>query len=222
VLPCLSENWLLLLKAGNDGQTLKGGTIAAITDGRTDVTGLLLQWGKGDASALERLVPLVHAELHRIAQRCMAGERVGHSLQATALVHEAYVRLVDAHAVPWHNRNHFLAVAARTMRRILVDHARARQYQKRGGDRVKVSLDEALVVADEPREDFVALNDALDALAAFDERKSRVIELRFFGGLTVEETAAILNVSPDTVMRDWRLAKAWLQCEMRGSRHHDA
>lgn len=186
------------------------------------MTALLLQWGKGDASALERLVPLVHAELHRIAQRCMAGERVGHSLQATALVHEAYMRLVDAHAVPWHDRNHFLAVAARTMRRILVDHARARQYRKRGGDGVKVSLDEALIVSDEPREDFVALNDALDALAAFDERKSRVIELRFFGGLTIEETAAILNVSPDTVMRDWRLAKAWLQREMRGSRHHDA
>ena len=186
------------------------------------MTSLLLQWGKGDGSALERLVQLVHGELHRIARRCMAGERVGHSLQATALVHEAYMRLVDAHAVPWHDRNHFLAVAARTMRRILVDHARARQYQKRGGDGVKVSLDEALVVSGEPREDFVALNDALDALAAFDERKSRVIELRFFGGLTIEETAAILNVSPDTVMRDWRLAKAWLQREMRGSRDHDA
>ena len=185
------------------------------------MTGLLLQWGKGDASALERLVPLVHAELHRIARRCMAGERVGHSLQATALVHEAYMRLVDAHAVPWQDRTHFLAVAARAMRRILVDHARARNYQKRGGG-AKVSLDEALVVCDEPREDFVALNDALDALATFDERKSRVIELRFFGGLTIDETAAILDVSPDTVMRDWRLAKAWLQREMRGSRDHDA
>lgn len=152
----------------------------------------------------------------------MAGERAGHSLQATALVHEAYMRLVDAYAVPWHDRTHFLAIAARTMRRILVDHARARHYQKRGGAGVKVPFDEALVVSDEPREDFVALNDALDALAAFDERKSRVIELRFFGGLTVDETAAILNVSPDTVMRDWRLAKAWLQREMLGSRHHDA
>ena len=152
----------------------------------------------------------------------MAGERAGHSLQATALVHEAYMRLVDAHAVPWQDRTHFLAVAARAMRRILVDHARARHYQKRGGSVANVSLDEALVVSDEPREDFVALNDALDALAAFDERKGRVIELRFFGGLTVEETAAVLNVSPDTVMRDWRLAKAWLQLEMRGSRHRDA
>lgn len=151
----------------------------------------------------------------------MAGERVGHSLQATALVNEAYVRLIDAQSVAWHDRAHFLAVAARAMRRILVDHARARLYQKRGGGALKVTLDEALVVADEPREDFVALNDALEALARFDERKSAVVELRFFGGLSIDETAAVLNVSPETIRRDWRLAKAWLQREMRSDRRHD-
>ena len=147
----------------------------------------------------------------------MAGERAGHSLQATALVNEAYLRLVDAKNVAWHDRSHFLALSARAMRRILVDHARARHYQKRGGDAVRVTFDEALVVSNEPGQDFVALDDALEALATFDDRKSRVIELRFFGGLSVEETASVLNVSPDTVTRDWRLAKAWLSREMRGS-----
>ena len=145
----------------------------------------------------------------------MAGERAGHSLQATALVNEAYLRLVDAKDVAWHDRAHFLAVAARVMRRILVDHARARRSQKRGGDAAKVTFDEALLVTNEPRQDFIALDEALEALAKFDERKSRVIELRFFGGLSVEETASVLKVSPATVMGDWRLAKAWLQREMR-------
>src|SRR5215216_4337955 len=144
----------------------------------------------------------------------MAGEGVGHSLQATALVNEAFVRLVDGKAVEWHDRAHFLAVSARVMRRILVDHARARRAQKRGGAAAMVTFDEALVVTDEPRQDFVALDSALAALAKFDERKSRVVEMRFFGGLSVEETASALNISPDTVMRDWRLAKAWLQAEM--------
>jgi len=152
----------------------------------------------------------------------MAGERVGHSLQATALVNEAYVRLVDGTVVEWHDRAHFLAVAARIMRRILVDHARARGARKRGGGDARVTFDEALVVTAEAREDFVALDDALEALAKFDERKSRVVELRFFGGLSVEETAAVLKVSADTVMRDWRLAKAWLQAEMRGEHADDA
>jgi RNA polymerase sigma factor (TIGR02999 family) len=161
------------------------------------------------------LIPLVHRELHQIAQRCMAGENPGHSLQATALVNEAYLRLVDAKAVAWNDRAHFLAVAARVMRRILVDHARARYAQKRGGPATRVTFDEALVVTNEPRDDFVALDDALDALAKFDERKSRVIELRFFGGLTVEETASVVEVSPETVIRDWQLAKAWLRREMR-------
>ena len=148
----------------------------------------------------------------------MAGERGGHSLQATALVHEAYLRLVDGKAVEWHDRAHFLAVSARVMRRILVDHARARNYQKRGGGSPRVTFDEELAVTSEPREDLVAIDDALEALAKFDERKSRVIELRFFGGLSVEETAAVLKVSPDTVMRDWRLAKVWLRREMRHDR----
>src|SRR5262245_25458302 len=145
----------------------------------------------------------------------MAGEHPGHSLQATALVNEAYLRLVDAKDVDWRDRTHFFAVAARVMRRILVDHARARRAGKRGRDAERVTLDEALVVSPEPGEDLVALDDALEALEKFDERKGRMIELRFFGGLSVEETAAVLNVSPETVMRDWRLAKAWLQREMR-------
>lgn len=148
----------------------------------------------------------------------MAGERAGHSLQATALVNEAYVRLKSGKAVACFDRAHFFAISARVMRRILVDHARSRRYQKRGGHAAKVTFDEALVVTREPRRDLVALDDALEALAKFDDRKSRVIELRFFGGLTVEETASLLNVSPDTVMRDWRLAKAWLQRSMRGDR----
>ena len=152
----------------------------------------------------------------------MAGEREGHSLQATALVNEAYVRLVDGTAVHWNDRAHFLAVSARVMRRILVDHARARRTRKRGGDAAKVTFDEGLVVTTEPGPDFAALDDALEALAKFDERKSRVIEMRFFGGLSVEETAAVLNVSPATVMGDWRLAKAWLKREMRGDRRDDA
>jgi RNA polymerase sigma factor (TIGR02999 family) len=152
----------------------------------------------------------------------MAGERVGHSLQATALLNEAYVRLVDGKAVEWHDRAHFLAVFARVMRRILVDHARARHAQKRGGAGARVTFDEALVVADDPRQVLVAVDDALEALAKFDERKSRVVELRFFGGLSVEETASVLKVSTDTVMRDWRLAKAWLQGEIRGDHVDDA
>ena len=161
-------------------------------------------------------MPLVYQELHRLARRCMAGEAPGHSLQATALVNEAFVRLVDGKAVAWNDRAHFLAVSARVMRRILVDHARARGYQKRGGDVARVSFDEALLVSDSPHPDFIALDAALDALARIDERKSRVVEMRFFGGLTIEETAAALNVSAGTVMGDWRFAKAWLKREMRG------
>jgi len=151
----------------------------------------------------------------------MAGERAGHSLQATVLVNEAYLRLIDAKNVAWHDRTHFLAVAARVMRRILVDHARARRAGKRGGPAVRVTFTEALLITNGAREDFVALDDALTALAAFDERKSRVVELRFFGGLSVEETATVLKVSPETVMRDWRLARAWLQREMRGDPEPD-
>ena len=179
------------------------------------MTGLLLAWGKGDDEAFQRLVPLVERELHRMAKRCMAGERAGHSLQATALVNEAYLRLIDVQQVKWQDRAHFLAMSARLMRRILVDWARSKQYQKRGGGALKVTFDEALPVASERAEDLVALDEALQALAKFDERKSKVIELRFFGGLSVEETASVLNVSVDTVMRDCKLAKAWLLREMR-------
>lgn len=179
------------------------------------ITGLLLAWGKGDEAALNQLIPLVHDELRRIARRCMAGERGGHSLQATALVNEAYLRLIDVQHVDWQNRAHFLAMSARLMRRILVDVARSKRYQKRGGGAVRVTFDDALLVTDEPGQDLVALDDVLNALATVDERKARVIELRFFGGLSVEETASVLKVSVDTVMRDWKLAKAWLLRELR-------
>jgi RNA polymerase sigma-70 factor (ECF subfamily) len=179
------------------------------------VTGLLLAWGKGDEAALNQLIPLVHDELRRIARRCMAGERGGHSLQATALVNEVYLRLIDVQHVDWQDRAHFLAMSARLMRRILVDVARSKGYQKRGGGAIRVTFDDALAVTQEPAQDLVALDDALEALATMDERKARVIELRFFGGLSVEETAAVLKVSVDTVMRDWKLAKAWLQRELR-------
>ena len=151
----------------------------------------------------------------------MAGEGAGNSLQATALVNEAYLRLVGGKAVAWNDRAHFLAVSARVMRRILVDHARARRAEKRGQD-MKVTFDEALLVTDEPQQDLLALDEALDALAKFDERKSQVVEMKFFGGLTAEESASVLNVSPDTVLRDWRLAKAWLRAEMRGDHTDDA
>jgi RNA polymerase sigma-70 factor (ECF subfamily) len=180
-----------------------------------EVTGLLLAWGKGDEAALNALVPLVHQELRRIAKRCMAGERAGHSLQATALVNEAYLRLVDVQHVDWQNRAHFLAMSARLMRRILVDVARAKRYQKRGGEAVRVTFDEALLVTDTPGQNLVALDDALTALAAVDERKARVVELRHFGGLSVEETASVLKVSLETVMRDWKFAKVWLLREWR-------
>jgi RNA polymerase sigma factor (TIGR02999 family) len=174
-------------------------------------------WRKGDEAALDALVPLVYAELRRIAKRCIAGERVGQTLQATALVNEAYLRLVDVRQVNWQNRAHFLAMSARLMRRILVDVARSKRYQKRGGGAIKVTLDDELVAAVERGHDLVALDDALGALAAVDERKARVIELRFFGGLSVEETSTVLNVSVDTVMRDWKLAKVWLLRELRRS-----
>ena len=181
-----------------------------------DVTGLLRAWSSGDESALERLVPLVYDELRRLARRYMAGERSGHTLQTTALVNEAYLRLVDARSVRWQNRTHFFAISAQLMRRILVDYARSRQTHKRGGDTIHVDLDEASTVASDRAPDLVALDDALKELASFDERKARVVELRFFGGLSVEETAEVLKVSADTVLRDWRLAKAWLLREISG------
>jgi RNA polymerase sigma-70 factor (ECF subfamily) len=181
------------------------------------VTGLLIAWGQGDDAALDRLIPIVHAELHRIARACMAGERPGHSLQASALVNEAYLRLVEARSVNWQNRAHFLAVAARLMRRILCDFARSKHSQKRGGGAIQVTLVDGMVVSGEPGRDLVALDDALTQLARHDERKSKVVEMRFFGGLSVEETAEALGVSPETVMRDWKLAKAWLLRELRSN-----
>jgi RNA polymerase sigma-70 factor, ECF subfamily len=200
------------------GTARKQRRIAGIPADTGQVTGLLLAWGRGDQAAFDQLVPLVHAELHRIARRCMAGERAGHSLQATALVNEAYVRLIDAQRVRWQDRAHFLAMAARMMRRVLVDVARAKGYQKRGGGAVRVTFDELALAPAEPGHDLVALDDALQALAQVDERKSKVIELRFFGGLSVEETAEVLGVSVDTVMRDWKLARAWLLRELTAAR----
>jgi RNA polymerase sigma factor (TIGR02999 family) len=184
---------------------------------RHEVTRLLIAWRAGDPDALERLTPIVYQELHRLAAAYMARERPGHTLQATALVHEAYLRLVDLQGVGWKDRAHFFAVAARTMRRILVDFARARNYQKRdAGERV--SLDDSLVLTEQPGPQLVALDDALNQLAAIDSRKSQIVELRYFGGLQVEETAEALNVSPETVMRDWRAAKAWLYLQLSGGR----
>jgi RNA polymerase sigma factor (TIGR02999 family) len=187
-----------------------------------EVTGLLLAWSEGEQTAFEKLVPLVYAELRRVAHRYMGRERPGHSLQTTALVNEAYLRLIDARRVRWQNGAHFFAVSAQLMRRILVDFSRSRQYLKRGGAAQKVSLDEALVVSKEQHQDIVALDDALKALAAIDGRKCQVVELRFFGGLSVEETAEVLKVSPDTVLPDWRLAKVWLAREMRKAAAYDA
>jgi RNA polymerase sigma factor (TIGR02999 family) len=176
---------------------------------------LLLAWGAGDETAFEALVPLVHDELRRIARRLMAGERVGNTLQATALVNEAYLRLIDVQRVRWQDRAHFLAMAARLMRRVLVDAARSKQYQKRGGGAVRVTFDELQVAAVERGPDVVALDEALDALARMDARKSQVVEMRVFAGLTVEETAEALKVSVDTVMRDWKMANAWLLKELK-------
>lgn len=195
---------------------MTGGRTPEETPPPRQVTGLLVAWGQGDESAFEQLVPLVHAELHRLAHREMGRERAGHTLQTTALVNEAYMRLIDVSQVQWKDRAHFFAMSARLMRRVLVDHARARQSQKRGGDARKVTFEEALVVSAERGSDLVTLDDALQALAAVDARKSQVIELRYFGGLSVDETAEALQVSPDTVIRDWRLAKAWLLRELDG------
>jgi RNA polymerase sigma factor (TIGR02999 family) len=179
-------------------------------------TALLLAWGRGDPRAFEELVPLVHDELRRLARRYMARERPDHTLQATALVNEAYLRLIDLKRIRWQDRAHFFAMSARVMRRILVDFARARRQDKRGGGAPKVSLDEALLVGEATGRDLVALDDALQALAAVHPRKSEVVELRYFGGLSLEETAEALHISTDTVKRDWRFAKLWLLRELSG------
>ena len=182
------------------------------------VTELLQAWSAGDDGALEQLTPLVEAELRRLARGYMHRERTGHTLQTTALVNEAFLRLTDARRVRWQDRAHFLGISARLMRRVLVDHARSLGYRKRGGGAQRVTLNEGLIASAEPPVDVVALDRALEALSAVDVRKGRVIELRFFGGLSVEETAEVLHVSPDTVKRDWRLAKLWLLRELEGER----
>jgi RNA polymerase sigma factor (TIGR02999 family) len=186
----------------------------------TDVSQLLRAWSDGDRLALDRLTPIVYEELRRLARRYMRGERAGHSLQTTALVNEAYVRLVDYKCMQWQNRAHFFAVSAQLMRRILVEHAR-RQNLKRGGDVQHVSLEQAAVIGGDGGEDLVALNDALNRLAEIDLRKAQVIELRFFGGLSVPETAEVLKVSSVTVMRDWTTAKAWLYRELTSGTSND-
>lgn len=178
------------------------------------VTSLLQAWSLGDEQALEQLIPVVYDDLRRVATRYMAGERASHTLQTTALIHEVYVRLVDVKSTSFQNRAHFLALCARLMRNVLVDFARSRRYGKRGGGAVHVELDEALHVSATADPDLVAVDEALQRLAAFDDRKSRVVELRFFGGLSVGETAEALEISPETVMRDWKFAKAWLLREL--------
>jgi RNA polymerase sigma factor (TIGR02999 family) len=187
--------------------------------GPAQITGLLRAWSDGDPNAFAALVPLVEAELRRLARVYMARERRDHTLQATALVNEAFVRLIGAQHVRWQDRGHFLAIAARLMRRVLVDHARARGFQKRGGGDCKVSLDDAFLVSPALDVDVLALDRALAALDAVDPRKTRVIEMRYFGGMTVEETADALHVSADTVKRDWRLAKLWLLRHLEGLNH---
>ena len=179
-----------------------------------EVTQLLKAWTTGDEQALEKLTPLVYEQLHRAAQHYMAGQRSGHILQATALVNEVYLQLIDCGQMNWQDRAHFFAMSAHLMRRILIDFARSRGSLKRGGGALQISLDEAPSVGSEPDPNLVALDDALKALAAVDERESKVVELRFFGGLSIKETAEVLKVSVETVQRDWRLAKMWLLREM--------
>ena len=182
--------------------------------GTHDVTALLIEWRGGDAAAIDRLVPLVHGELRRIAKRHMAGERPEHLLQATALVNEVYLKLIDIRRVQWQDRAHFFAVAARLMRRVLVDFARAEKNQKRGGALHRITFDQNLPVASDTPENLIAIDEALRALAVEYERKAQVVELRFFGGLSVEETAEVLKISEETVMRDWKFAKTWLMREL--------
>jgi len=182
-----------------------------------DVTQLLLAWSQGDESALQNLIPMVYRELRRLAHRYMSRESPAHTLQTTALIHEAYQRLIDTPHVGWQDRTHFYAVCAQLMRRILVDYARSRRYQKRGGGIQLATFDETLIAPSERGRDLVALDEALTALATLDPRKAQVVELRFFGGLTADETANVLKVSSDTVLRDWKMARVWLLRELAGS-----
>jgi RNA polymerase sigma-70 factor (ECF subfamily) len=181
---------------------------------RQEVTQLLGEWSGGDEGALEKLILLVQPELHRLAHYYMSRERAGHTLQTTALLDEAYLQLTDKTQRPWQNRTHFMAVAAQLMRRIMVDHARARHALKRGAGAVRVTLDETALVTEERAEELLALDEALEKLAQFDRRRCQIVEMRYFGGLTVEEIADVLKVHPNTVMRDWRAAKAWLYAEL--------
>jgi len=186
-----------------------------------DVTELLLAWRAGDEGALSRLMPLVYNELHRLARRYMAAEQAGHPLQTTGLVHEAYLRLVDANTIDWQNRAHFYAICARLMRRILIDFARSRNYQKRGAGFAHIQLEEAATVSEAVGSELLAVDEALKQLAVIDSRKSDVVEMRFFGGMTADEIAGALQVSPETVARDWKLAKAWLQRELSREGAHE-
>jgi RNA polymerase sigma factor (TIGR02999 family) len=181
-----------------------------------EVTRLLDAWSGGDEDALAKLIPLVQPELHRLAHHYMSRERTGHTLQTTELLDEAYLRLVGDPKRNWQNRTHFVAAAAQLMRRIMVDHARERRARKRGGDPVKVSLEDAVLVTEKRSEELLALDEALERLASQDPRKSQIVELRYFGGLTVEEAAAFLKLSPRTVKREWRMARAWLYCALSG------
>jgi RNA polymerase sigma-70 factor, ECF subfamily len=183
------------------------------------ITRLLLQWGQGDEAALEHLMPLVYKDLRKVAGHLLRNERLNHTLQATALVNEAYLRLADDNKLPWQNRTHFFAVASRVMRHVLVDHARHRKRNKRGTGMELLPLDEAVAFAPTTSSHILALNDALDQLAKTDLRKARVVEMRYFGGLTSEEIAAILQTSPNTVTRDWNMAKAWLRREIDHANH---
>jgi len=185
------------------------------TSSPKDVTDLLKDWGHGDQEALNKMMPLVYGELRRLASRYLRHERTGHTLQTTALVHEAYLKLVDQKNANWQNRVQFFAAAAQMMRHILVDYARSRRAVKRGGEHCRLSLDEAVISAKEKDPDLLTLNEALNGLAAIDTQQSRVVELRVFGGLTVEETAEALGISPRTVKREWSMAKAWLHKQMR-------
>ncbi len=187
-----------------------------------DVTTLLVAWSNGDQAALDRLMPLVYDELRLMARRYMAQQAPGHTLQTTALIHEAFLKLAGHADKHWQNRAHFFGVASQAMRCVLVDYARAHQYAKRGGGAHTLALDEAAIVSTERAAELVALDDALQALAQLDARKARLVELRYFGGLSVDETAAVLRVSPETVLRDWRLAKAWLLRELSGGLRDDA
>jgi RNA polymerase sigma-70 factor, ECF subfamily len=191
-----------------------------VGDAGGEAARLLAAWSSGDETALDQLMPLVYQELHQRAERYMAYEQSGHTLQTTALVNEVYLRLVDLPQQNWENRTHFLAVCAQLMRRILVDFARSRYSQKRGGGPRNLPLNEALTVCSEAPHEIIAVDDALKSLSAFDARKARVVELRFFGGLDVKETAEILKISAETVMRDWKMAKIWLMREVRGGGKH--